>query len=580
MSAVATAVRSFESETGNLPGCVHGSIISAAHRTSGRSPGSEISTSFQNWRAVLGSLLPSNVDTGKEGIPTTEDESVSKASGQQSEPPAHPDRQSAIEQPMPANPGASSGRLLSRLCDGRPVRWNEHRFMGSGVASHPGPKMSKAGGHLLTHVREFKSSQHPRGAAFEITSSAISGISASSDVTPFRGLNPSVVLPGEQTLPDGNRAVHTKGDAENATQRTAAPASDQRSVPAAQKFDPELPAATALPARGDETVPSPQPQPNEESGIDSSPVPQRPVTEQLSLHPVLSERDEGIARFDPKPKNVVAPASSNDSTGTNGGLTSSHGGNRQFPSVPIPTRVEGRFSVVPHRAFPPVEQDVPLYTGISAGRAISSASHPGSANVSVSMLHEAVNPHTSFAGPFTVSIGLLGIGPEGQPVRTIPTAQEPFAMIDTIPVHAGAGWTLAGTHRAEAGFQDPALGWVAVRAQEVGGTIHATIVPAASEGVQALSDHLPALIAHMASQSPHLDTISISTSDATTGWGRNDGQGQGPHQQHQEQKPPDDERADRIPFSTESASARATDRGAPGGIATIASTEHRVSIRV
>lgn len=92
--------------------------------------------------------------------------------------------------------------------------------------------------------------------------------------------------------------------------------------------------------------------------------------------------------------------------------------------------------------------------------------------------------------------------------------REPFITLDAGPTQVPFTWTLAGTHRAEAGFQDPSLGWVTVRAQEAAGGIHATLVPATADAAQVLASHLAGLNTYMASESAHVNPITLSAPDA------------------------------------------------------------------
>lgn len=78
-------------------------------------------------------------------------------------------------------------------------------------------------------------------------------------------------------------------------------------------------------------------------------------------------------------------------------------------------------------------------------------------------------------------------------------------------------WTLAGSHRAEAGFQDTSLGWVSVRAQAGASGIHAVVVPSSDAAAQVLNTHLAGLNAHMTSQYEHLNTIALASPDVGSG---------------------------------------------------------------
>lgn len=91
--------------------------------------------------------------------------------------------------------------------------------------------------------------------------------------------------------------------------------------------------------------------------------------------------------------------------------------------------------------------------------------------------------------------------------------REPFTIIDAGAESAATKWVVAGGHRAEAGFQDSALGWVSVRAQAGAGGIHAAVVPSSEVAAQALSGHLIGLNAHLASRYERLNPVTLSTPD-------------------------------------------------------------------
>jgi hypothetical protein len=99
------------------------------------------------------------------------------------------------------------------------------------------------------------------------------------------------------------------------------------------------------------------------------------------------------------------------------------------------------------------------------------------------------------------------------------SVHEPFVDIDS-GTNPAAKWIVAEGHRAEAGFQDPSLGWVSVRAQAGAGGIHAAVVPASDLAAQVLGGHLAGLNAHLSSQYEQLKPVTLSTPDA--GWNGQD----------------------------------------------------------
>lgn len=89
-------------------------------------------------------------------------------------------------------------------------------------------------------------------------------------------------------------------------------------------------------------------------------------------------------------------------------------------------------------------------------------------------------------------------------------AVDPFTSLDTgsaVP----AQWTSVGTHRAEAGFLDPSLGWIGVRADAAGTAFHATVLPVTSEAAQVLATHLGGLQSYLAEN--HASAASLTLAD-------------------------------------------------------------------
>lgn len=87
---------------------------------------------------------------------------------------------------------------------------------------------------------------------------------------------------------------------------------------------------------------------------------------------------------------------------------------------------------------------------------------------------------------------------------------------------AAPAWIHASAHQAEAGYQDPALGWVGVRAQVDASGVHAALVPGSVDAAQALGSHLAGLNAYLTEHHTPVDTLTLAT--PANGWS---GQGMG-----------------------------------------------------
>jgi hypothetical protein len=101
-------------------------------------------------------------------------------------------------------------------------------------------------------------------------------------------------------------------------------------------------------------------------------------------------------------------------------------------------------------------------------------------------------------------------------------------------------WTRTGHMGAEAGYQDPVLGWIGVRVDANAGGVHATLVPQSLEAAQVLSGHLDGLHSYLADNRTPVDTLTLASSASDgpqfsaqdTGQGTHQGAGQNGGQQH------------------------------------------------
>jgi hypothetical protein len=96
---------------------------------------------------------------------------------------------------------------------------------------------------------------------------------------------------------------------------------------------------------------------------------------------------------------------------------------------------------------------------------------------------------------------------------TIAGRRETFAALDAQAASGTPTWIHAGSQRAEAGFQDPALGWVSVRAGLSGGGIHAALVPDSADAAQALGGHMAGLNAYLAEHHTPVETLTLAAPD-------------------------------------------------------------------
>jgi hypothetical protein len=112
-----------------------------------------------------------------------------------------------------------------------------------------------------------------------------------------------------------------------------------------------------------------------------------------------------------------------------------------------------------------------------------------------------------------------------------PDSREAFATLDAGGATGKPTWIHAGAQRAEAGFQDPALGWVGVRADASGGGIHAELVPGSSDAAQTLGSHIAGLSAYLVEHHTPVETLTMTSPESgSAGLGSGTGAGDGTQQ--------------------------------------------------
>ena len=146
--------------------------------------------------------------------------------------------------------------------------------------------------------------------------------------------------------------------------------------------------------------------------------------------------------------------------------------------------------------------------------------------------------------------------------------------MDAETINASPQWVHVGQHQAEAGFEDPSLGWVSVRAQADAHGVHATLIPNSADAAQALDSHLASLNAHVAVEHPNLNPVTISSPQ--TSWNghtsdqdlnQNDRSGTNSGNQHQQE--------DHLPMRKENDSTHLMHRVANTSVPDLPLTEVR-----
>jgi hypothetical protein len=120
-------------------------------------------------------------------------------------------------------------------------------------------------------------------------------------------------------------------------------------------------------------------------------------------------------------------------------------------------------------------------------------------------------------------IGIRAERPVGShsvsPSSTSAAFKNPLEAMDAMDAsleRSAPVWLHAGAREVEAGFRDPTLGWVGVRAHVDASGVHAALVPGSSEAAQSLGIHLAGLNAYLADHHAQLNKVTVAQPD--TAW--------------------------------------------------------------
>ena len=127
-----------------------------------------------------------------------------------------------------------------------------------------------------------------------------------------------------------------------------------------------------------------------------------------------------------------------------------------------------------------------------------------------------------------------GMAQDTQAPAVSTTARNTFAALDADPGQPAMQWVHSSPRHVEAGYQDPTLGWVSVRADSTPGGLHASVVPNSPEAAQALGSHLSGLNAYLAERHGGSITASLAAAEnPSSAFGQNPGQQGQSGAQHQ-----------------------------------------------
>jgi len=200
----------------------------------------------------------------------------------------------------------------------------------------------------------------------------------------------------------------------------------------------------------------------------------------------------------------------------------------------------GRDPGVQQKAKPAAHAAASVDSPLPASAVIAGSDNPaaGVHDASARVKTEATaSTHSFHETSHTASPGLDGSARLGSPVVVQTSAssaaagagrsalRETFSALDADSGAVSPTWTHAAPQQAEAGFKDPALGWVGVRADTSGGGVHAVLVPGSAKAAEELGRHMDGIHTYMAEQHTPIDSLGM---DAPGGMGSGMAGGRGP----------------------------------------------------
>jgi hypothetical protein len=304
------------------------------------------------------------------------------------------------------------------------------------------------------------------------------------------------------------RPTQAAASNQNSMQRPVVIPNQERALTSSQNVAPRLPAPNPIPAQeaGSSLTPMPTEALSENSiqriAANQNEVPMQPVKQGSSVSPASS----GNEPLDSLQVAVHAAASSNQTSAP-----------PQTVKKPGPAASE---KISTPNTSRPARELGNLDAAVPGGRIMERQPFVPAVNLSA-MAHDLSGAH-----------GAIGKAaePAGASASTAsgPDSRETFATLDAVSATGKPILIHAAPQRAEAGFHDPALGWVGVRADTSGGAVHAELVPGSADAAQALGSHLAGLNAYLAEHHTPVETLTLSLPEsegAELGGGQSAGQG-------------------------------------------------------
>ena len=168
------------------------------------------------------------------------------------------------------------------------------------------------------------------------------------------------------------------------------------------------------------------------------------------------------------------------------------------------------------------------------------------------------------------STNLQTVGAAGSAMADAP--RETFSALDSASAH-NLSWIHVGAHSAEAGFEDPALGWIGVRADIGSGGVHASVVPGSAAAAAALGAHMAGLHSYLIDHHAGVETVMLASPDSQSG-----GASQDQPMQHNRQGDPGAQQGIGVSANAAASRASAKTAGLAEAAPIIRQTGHSISL--
>jgi hypothetical protein len=514
----------FESGQGQVPVAARGSTNAAAGwARDNPAPANDSGSANANWKSVLASLGVEAADEGPAtakvatsngaGIATPQKKAAAAPFGRRLE----AVRGQSANEPIESQVGARNLIALSKAA--------ANSSIDGAASSTVRSSKSPSGSEEVQHPRHFEKGERPQEAsartATQLTTlptelapmPVVSPISMTSETTStLRGptMSDNLVLRGVDNAPDASPSLTHQAAVTGSATASRVPAGGSSSLQSPRRSDVTPQSANETAADMDEaSSPGSVGTPSQLSGLRADPVAN-------SAAHVAQIENHGLS-----PDSATAASPRDNKVEHLSNVSTDLAGVRAVPTDP--TSVKTALGENTRTSTQPGTRPASLLTAVGSGGLGNHVVHPQPVLSAAGLADQ--NPAWASG---SVGNGSVGSPVGGSAVAASSGRTEAGATFSALDMDAAPGaptWIHAGGQRAEAGFQDPTLGWVSVRAEMSGGGIHAALVPGTSEAAETLGGHIPGLNDYLAEHHTPVESLTLAAPGNRSGDAGMDGSG-------------------------------------------------------